>query len=160
MADRDLFTKNARLLKGASPAARANADPVDSRTGLFDPLLTALAEKHSGDLPDVVAIHGLLGEAPDGSYRMYLSKSLDEYVQFPAEAAVAWAPRPDGWGVIVWVERTAMLRHVTSSTRHAQELFLDGPLAQDYLPTADTSVAGAWAGFPVGKSNQGGLCSP
>lgn len=128
----------------------------------FDDVLKALTGDWTREPPDVVAISGLLGQATGdpASGRVYLTKNLDDYVEFALTDVKAWAQRPDGWGWIVWLARDASLRHVWKGRRDAAEIFLAGQISETYMPQAQQALGGAWAGLPAEGSTRGGPCSP
>jgi len=153
---RELFTKQFHVFSGSKVTTG-----VSSIDKAYDELLKKLTDDWTKDPPRVVAISGLVGQAPGDPKRarVYLTKSLDDFVEFDVADAVAYAQRPDGWGAILWVKKEASLLHVWSGVRSAQEIFLGGNITEAYLPQADQSLGGAWAGLPIGRSPSGGPCT-
>jgi hypothetical protein len=98
-----------------------------------------------GPRPTVV-LRGLVGEgATEGSWRLYLSQQLDEYVEVdaadvlhsePVDASVPLA------GTALWVRAGASLRYTQVSSRQVQADFLQGGIATRHLAGAATSSFG------------------
>jgi hypothetical protein len=96
-----------------------------------DPLLQDL---DPATLADAQALHGFLGRSgEDGFWRLYLSPSLDSYLEIRDQDIVASRALGEGSstvGTIVWVKREAKVRHVTVGTLQAQADFLRGDIAR------------------------------
>ena len=102
-----------------------------------DALVRRLAPDASA-VPDVRVLAGFLGESPqEGHWRLYLSPSLDEHVEF-AEEDVVHHQRLESHGAgpggtLIWVRREANLKHTRSVSREAQADFLQGAIAKSAL---------------------------
>jgi hypothetical protein len=100
-----------------------------------DPLVGRLVP-HPGAVP----LHGRVvrGEK-EGSYRLYPTAALDQYVEFQ-DADVLFAKLDDNVGT-VWLKPQARLRHVRTTTLDAQALMLAGEIIDGAL-SAGAAAAG------------------
>src|ERR1700730_1237517 len=91
--------------------------------------------------PDVTVLSGFVGMGTaEGTWRVYLTLTFDEYV-IVREQDILYAQQfPDGAPTRIWVPSTAMLEHRVNSSRQLRAEFLEGPMAdgmgraQAYLP--------------------------
>jgi hypothetical protein len=111
-----------------------------------DPLLH---DVDPATITDAQALHGFLGRSTeDGFWRLYLSSSLDAYLEIRDQdivASRALGERSPTAGTIVWVRREAKVRRVTVGPLQAHADFLRGEIAR--------SVA-VGQRFPVGESTE------
>jgi hypothetical protein len=111
-----------------------------------DAIVSALRPDPTAEAPGTVALQGYLGRgAAEGTWRLYLSTELDEFVELPEEAIRHSEKLPDEQGTRVWVDRSTslQLKRVTSQTVEAE--FLAGPITRGPLTQAVTQVAGGAA---------------
>jgi hypothetical protein len=96
-----------------------------------DPLLQDI---DPATIADAQALHGFLGRsAEDGFWRLYLSPSLDAYLEIRDQdivASKALEERSSTAGTIVWVMREAKVRHVTVGPLQSHADFLRGDIAR------------------------------
>jgi hypothetical protein len=115
-----------------------------------DPLLQ---EIDPATITDAQALHGFLGRSgEDGFWRLYLSPSLDSYLEISDQdivASRALEERSSTAGTIVWVKREAKVRRVTVGTLQAQADFLRGDIARTLaigqrLPVGESMERYTW----------------
>jgi hypothetical protein len=103
-----------------------------------DPLVEALIPDPAKHQP-ATQLTGWLGKgAAPGTWRLYLTAALDEFVEF-AEADVLHTQQLDKkdsplGGSLVWVKAGATLHHTTIVTRNVQADFLSGDVTSGYMP--------------------------
>ena len=94
--------------------------------------------------PSVAVLRGYLGESmlPDHR-RLYLARTLDTYVEIPADRILHTNPLPDGEGTRVWVPKSLELRIVRTVSADIQAGFLQGAIARRHLPSGGAALAAA-----------------
>lgn len=115
-------------------------------------LRNAMLEK--GTLPqDLVVFQGFLGEAHDplnpNNRRLYFNLQFNEYIEFRSQDVVVYhsvklAPLAS---MLIWLPRTAQIKHVRMQTLDLQRSFLQGNMA---IPGAPQSFS------PPGSGSGGG----
>jgi hypothetical protein len=88
----------------------------------------------ASEIPDVRVLVGFLGKSTrQGHWRLYLTPTLSEYVEFAQDDVVhSHAFGGDDsrlGGTVVWAKRSANLRHTRTGSREAQADFLQGALS-------------------------------
>lgn len=117
-----------------------------------DPLVNHLSQE-AGKLKPTIQLSGWLGRgAEEGTWNLYLSPKLDEYVQFSEQDVVHWQSisadySPLG-GTLVWLDASTPVRHVTVAPLKAEADFLSGSIASTYM-------AGALSSLPVSRTARG-----
>jgi hypothetical protein len=106
----------------------------------------------------VAVLTGLLGQgSADGVWRLYLSQSFDEYVEFDAADVVHSESVNEAVpldGTRVWVEASAKLQYTQVSSRQVQADFLRGGITSAHL-----SRAGAASFESSARSATGYACT-
>jgi len=98
----------------------------------------------ASQVPDVQVLAGFLGKSTrEGYWRLYLTITLNEYVEFAEEDVVhSHAFESDEsllGGTAVWIRRGANLQHTQSVSREAQADFLQGAITASALGRPGTS---------------------
>jgi hypothetical protein len=111
------------------PTSAPNLEP--------DALIERLVPDAS-QIPDVRVLIGFLGKSTRERYwRLYLTATLNEYVEFARDDVVhSHALESDEsplGGTVVWLKREANLQHTQSASREAQADFLQGAIAASAL---------------------------
>jgi hypothetical protein len=140
-------------------------EKTDKQRSDKEPMLKpdALIERIAPDaseVPDVRVLAGFLGKSTRrGHWRLYLTPTLNEYVEFAEDDVVhSHSLETDEnrlGGTVVWVRREANLVHTKAVSREAQADFLHGDIATRYLVAARS---GGPLGLPIGGS--GFLANP
>jgi hypothetical protein len=113
-----------------------------------DPLIDALVPDPAAGPPNAVVLQGFLGRGTkDGSWRLYLSSSLDEYVELQQEDILYARKLPEDQGTMVWVPKSVRLEYVRVQSAQVEAEFLAGPISEANLPGAATGGIGA---TPIG----------
>lgn len=100
-----------------------------------DPVVGALVSDPSQGPPDTAVLQGFLGESTEpGTWRLYLTATLDEYVEVAPSDILHSETRADGSGTVVWVPRSLALRHVGTKSQDVQADLLGGAIAARHLP--------------------------
>ena len=90
-------------------------------------------------LAEVIMLHGYLGKsAVEGSWRLYLTPALDEYVEIPEDKILHHRRLAEDRGTMVWVPRGLALQHKQIRSEEVQAEFLAGPIASQYLRPDDS----------------------
>jgi hypothetical protein len=89
-------------------------------------------------VPDVRVLGGFLGKSNrEGYWRLYLTPTLNEYVEFAEDDVVHShtfeSDESQLGGTVIWVRREANLQHTRSASREAQADFLQGAIAASVL---------------------------
>ncbi|HWB86863.1 MAG TPA: hypothetical protein VG675_22145 [Bryobacteraceae bacterium] len=112
-----------------------------------------------------IQLTGWLGKGTqEGTWRLYLTPRLDEYVQFSDKDVVHTQPlQPDQsplGGTMVWLQGGTVLQHTQIVGRQVQADFLSGAVASGLMPGAPAAVqtAAALKGAPAGNT-RGYQCS-
>ncbi len=111
--------------------------PYDAPRLQPDALIERLIPEAS-QIPDVKVLVGFLGKSiREGYWRLYLTITLDEYVEF-AEVDVVHSHAFESdesrlGGTMVWVQRGANLQYTRSVSREAQADFLQGTISASAL---------------------------
>jgi hypothetical protein len=111
--------------------AAGNASAGRGKANLQEhPLVQALVPDPSQPAPDATVLRGFLGKGTDsGAWRLYLTPTLDEYVEIPESDILHVEDLPDDRGSLVWVPKSLDLQHVQTQARKVQAEMLSGPLA-------------------------------
>ncbi|HVF13225.1 MAG TPA: hypothetical protein VM942_01430 [Acidimicrobiales bacterium] len=105
------------------------------------PLVEALVPDPSQPPDPSVTIVGLRGRSATGdTLRLYVTATLDEYVEVPEAEVVHSRELPDDGGSQVWVRASATITHVRVETQQVQAEFLGGSIADGYVVGLATSV--------------------
>ena len=88
----------------------------------------------ASQIPDVRILGGFLGKSTrEGYWRLYLTPTLNEYVEFAEDDVVhshtLESDERQLGGTMIWVRREANLQHTRSASREAQADFLQGAIA-------------------------------
>lgn len=111
-----------------------------------DPLVEALLPDPAAGPPEVTVLTGYFGKSPTPNHqRLYLSRSLDRYVDIPGDQILHTAPRPDDDGTRVWVPRSLNLNYIRTVSARVQAAFLQGSIMRSHRPAAGPEVARAAA---------------
>jgi hypothetical protein len=99
--------------------------------------------------PSVITLTGLLGNgAEEGSWRLYLSADLREYVDFAESDIVHHEPISQEQfslgGTTVWLKAEAKLRHTSTTSRQVQADFLQGGISSNFMPSANPWASSGW----------------
>lgn len=85
-------------------------------------------------LPDVVMLQGYLGKSGvEGTWRLYFTPDLDDYVEIPADKVLHTHRLPEDRGTMVWVPRGLVLEHKQIRSEDVQAEFLAGPITARLL---------------------------
>jgi hypothetical protein len=113
-----------------------------------------------GQQQPTVQLTGWLGKSgQEGTWNLYLSPALDEYVQFSENDVVHSQPltaetAPLG-GTSVWLKTDAQLKHVQVTTQQMQAGFLSGSITSGNLSSAAASLPASQPGAIVPLSSRG-----
>lgn len=111
-----------------------------------DPLVEALVPDPAGGPPGAAVLTGFLGKSPTPNHRrLYLSRSLDRYVDIPVDQILHTTRRPDNDGTRVWVPRSLTLKFVRIVSADVQASFLQGPVLGTHRPAIGPEVSRAAA---------------
>lgn len=103
-----------------------------------DPIVEALVPDPGTGAPRATVLTGYLGRSMmPGTWRLYLTPALDDYVEIPENQILHTSQLPDGGGTRVWVPKTLELEHVRTITEEVHAGFLDGAIVKDHLPAAN-----------------------
>jgi hypothetical protein len=96
--------------------------------------LTERLVPDASQIPDVRVLGGFLGKSTrEGYWRLYLTPTLNEYVEFAEDDVVhshtLESDESQLGGTVIWVRREANLQHTRSASREAQADFLQGVIA-------------------------------
>ncbi len=112
-----------------------------------------------------IQLTGWLGkDAKEGTWRLYLTPQLDEYVQFTDADVVHSQPMQEAQsslgGTIIWLKAGTVLQHTQVVKQQVQADFLSGGITSSYMAGAATSfpASGLKARTPVGNT-RGYVCS-
>lgn len=102
------------------------------------PLVEALVPDPSALPLDAVVLIGLAGRSSkEGALRLYLTATLDEYVDILSDDVLHRKELPDDGGTQVWVRRSATLTHVQVAAQDVPAAFLAGSIAALAAGTPD-----------------------
>jgi hypothetical protein len=115
---------------------RSDKEPMLKPDALIDRIAPDASE-----VPDVRVITGFLGKSTRrGHWRLYLTPTLNEYVEFAENDVVhSYSLEADEnrlGGTLVWVRRDANLVHTKAVSREAQADFLHGDIVARNLRAA------------------------
>jgi hypothetical protein len=106
-----------------------------------------------------IQLRGWLGKGvQEGSWRLYLTPQLDEYVQFQDKDILHMQPIPAEQsplgGTLIWLPAGTSLQHTRVATRQLQADFLSGGITSSYMAGAVPAfaAAGRKAVFAVGTA--------
>ncbi len=101
-------------------------------------------------LADVIMLHGYLGKsAVEGTWRLYLTPALDEYVEIPGDKILHHRRLSEDRGTMVWVRRGLALQHRQVRSEEVQAEFLAGPIASQFLRPDDNTQPLPWLRGPA-----------
>jgi hypothetical protein len=124
-----------------------------------DPLIEALLPDPAAGPAEVAVLTGYLGKSPSPNHqRLYLSRSLDRYVDIPVDQILHTTPRRDDDGTRVWVPRNLILNYVRTVSARVQAAFLQGSIMRTYRPATGPEVARA-AAFARQRRLTIGICT-
>jgi hypothetical protein len=111
-----------------------------------DPIVDALVSDPAVGPPSAAVLTGYLGKSstPD-SWRLYLNRALDRYVDIPANQILHSTELPNDGGTRVWVPRSLKLDYVRTVSAQVQAGFLQGSIVGRYRPATGPAVAEAAA---------------
>ncbi|HVF13226.1 MAG TPA: hypothetical protein VM942_01435 [Acidimicrobiales bacterium] len=108
------------------------------------PLVEALVPDPSEPPDPSVAIVGLRGRsAAAGTLRLYVTATLDVYVEVPEGEVIHTRELPDDGGTQVWVRTSARVKHVRVESQQVQAEFLGGSIAEGYATGPAAGLAGS-----------------
>ena len=106
-----------------------------------DPVVEALVSDPAQGPPGTTVLSGFLGKSPiAGVWRLYLTATLDEYVEIPESDIQHSETLPDASGTNVWVINATSLKHVRTQTQDVQAEFLGGAITDEMLAGAATAA--------------------
>jgi hypothetical protein len=126
-----------------------------------DPLIDALVPDPGAGPTSAVVLQGFLGRGTkEGGWRLYLSASLDEYVELQEADILYTRKLPDDQGTLVWVPKSLRLQYVRVQSEQVEAEFLSGPIAEANLAGAAASPIGTGpiAGQPITAASLCVLC--
>jgi hypothetical protein len=113
----------------------------------------------------IIQLSGWLGRGTEqGTWNLYVTPKLDQYIQFSEQDVVHSQPisadqSPLG-GTVVWLRDGAPVRHVTVAALQAEADFLSGGIASTYLAGAISSLPTLRTGRALAAIGTGGVnCS-
>jgi hypothetical protein len=109
-----------------------------------DRLVEQLVPDPSDHQP-TIQLTGWLGKgAKEGSWRLYLTPQLDQYVQFTDKDVVYTQPaqpeRSPLGGTLVWLQAGTVLEHTQVVTRQVQADFLSGAITSGFMTGTVSSL--------------------
>lgn len=110
-----------------------------------DALVEALVPDPAGGPPDATVLRGYLGRGTvEGTWRLYLTAALDDYVEIPEDKILHSHKLSEDRGTMVWVPKGLALQRKQITSEAVQAEFLAGSIEQ--------GRAAAFAGIrkPVG----------
>ena len=111
-----------------------------------DPLIEAIMPEPTPDPPGVAVLTGYLGKSTTPNHRrLYLSRTLDRYVDLPADQILHTTQLADDDGTRVWVPKNLQLNYVRTVSAQVQASFLQGSILRTYRPLPGSEVARAAA---------------
>ena len=111
-----------------------------------DPLVEAIMPDPTAEPPGVAVLTGYLGKSPTPNHRrLYLSRTLDRYVDLPADQILHTTQLADDDGTRVWVPRSLRLNYVRTVSAQVQASFLQGSILRTHRPPTGPEVARAAA---------------
>ena len=128
-----------------------------------DPLVEQLAPDPA-DPQATIQLRGWLGKGvKEGSWRLYLTPQLDEYVQFQDKDIVHTQPiapeqSPLG-GTVIWLVAGTSLQHTRVVTRQLQADFLSGGITANFMTGAVPALAATARRAVFGALTAGINCS-
>jgi hypothetical protein len=117
----------------------AGRDPAERRPRLIPDGLVDRLVPEPGQHEPMVCLTGFLGRGTaEGVWRLYLTRGLDEYVEFAESDVVHTEPVPEGGapgeGTTIWLRVGTTIRHTRVSSRQVQAEFLQGRLTSRFMP--------------------------
>jgi len=112
-----------------------------------------------------IQLTGWLGNGTtEGTWRLYLTPQLSDYVEFSEEDVVHSQPVPEDQsslgGTIVWLDAATKLEYIRVVRRQVQADFLSGGITSDYLAGTGAAFSlSAAAAKPVPGNTRGYQCS-
>ena len=144
-----------------------NRDKPDNNPNQLkqDPLVEKLVPDPANHQP-TIQLTGWLGkDAKEGTWRLYLTPQLDEYVQFAEGDVVHSQPvqasQSSLGGTVVWLKAGTVLQHTQVVKQQVQADFLSGGITSSYMAGAASSfpAAGSRAKVGVAGNTRGYVCS-
>jgi hypothetical protein len=114
----------------------AGPDPAERQPRLIPDGLVEKLVPEPGEQEPMVCLTGFVGRGvAEGVWRLYLTRGLDEYVEFAASDVVHTEPvGEDRAGTRIWLRMGTTIRHTRVSSRQIQAEFLQGDLASSFMP--------------------------
>ena len=111
-----------------------------------DPLVEAIMPDPTAETPGVAVLTGYLGKSTTPNHRrLYLSRTLDRYVDLPADQILHTVQLADDEGTRVWVPRNLRLNYVRTVSAQVQASFLQGSILRTHRPLTGAEIARAAA---------------
>jgi hypothetical protein len=102
-------------------------------------------------LPDVVMLRGYLGKSgAEGTWRLYFTAELDDYVEIPADKVLHSHRLPEDRGTMIWVPKGLALEHKRVTSEDVQAEFLAGPITSRLRAIGSADPLGMGAADPLG----------
>ena len=109
-----------------------------------DPIVRALVPDPAAGPPSMAVLHGYIGDSTTADHRrLYLTRTLDSYVDIPADQILHTSQLPNDGGTRVWVPKTLELQVVRKVSAEVQARFLQGSIVGRHLPRGGGSLAAA-----------------
>ena len=109
-----------------------------------DPIVRALVPDPAAGPPSVAVLHGYFGDSTTPDHRrLYLSRTLDSYVDIPADQILHTNQLPNDGGTRVWVPKILELQFVRTVSAEVQARFLQGSIVRRHLPSGGAALAAA-----------------
>jgi hypothetical protein len=109
-----------------------------------DPIVRALVPDPAAGPPNVAVLHGYFGDSTTpGHRRLYLTRTLDSYVDIPADQILHTSQLPNEGGSRVWVPKTLELHFVRTVSAEVQAGFLQGSIMRRHLRSSGAALAAA-----------------
>lgn len=138
-------------------ADQANPDNPEGQQELRQDELVDRLMPDPSQPQSLTVLSGFLGQSPqEGHWRLYLTLTLDKYVEIPEEDIVhsqSLGPEQSAvGGTIIWVRSTSPLQYTRITSHQIQAEFLQGAITRGFRTRA--------AGFPAGVVRPGYLAYP
>src|SRR5947209_19060749 len=104
--------------------------------------------KDPGQPPDVLLLRGYLGPSSEQGYtRLYFDAQLSNYVEIPDAAILHTQKIPAEQSALgesyVWIDKNAEIIHGKVGPNRPKAKFLEGPIFQDFMRSAQFGGAAA-----------------
>jgi hypothetical protein len=98
------------------------------------PLVEALVPDPAAGVRPTTVLVGFLGNSTSGDRRrLYLTPTLDEWVELPVDEILHTRDLPEEQGTQVWVRQDLPLDYRRQSQRSVEAQFVSGPISQRFL---------------------------